>query len=320
METNNFIFQVFSKKHIEETTVLREGETKIGSTLSSLQEAKYVIIGVEESIGPRANFGRSGAENSFKAFISFFLNMQANQFFDGSKTHVLGKISYKNKIDSDLNGLVDELDNFIYNVLLKYIGKNQIPILIGGGHNNAYPLMWFSAHQYNKKLQIINLDAHADYRSLEGRHSGNSFSYAYNRGFIKKYHVIGLHEQYNNQTIIDQLKKDSHFFSFSEEYLFEGRKYEDDFQIFYENFSETEDYIGIELDLDTISNMPSSAFSPIGISIDIARKYLAKMGQLKRIAYLHLTEGAPNSAIEERIVGKTLAYLCSDFIKANSKI
>jgi formiminoglutamase len=39
-------------------------------------------------------------------------------------------------------------------------------------------------------VNAINFDAHSDFRILEGRHSGNGFSYAYEEGFLKKYFIF----------------------------------------------------------------------------------------------------------------------------------
>ena len=70
--------------------------------------------------------------------------------------------------------------------LLKIIIKaKKIPIIVGGGHNNAYGIIKGSALALNKKINVLNIDAHADFRPLEGRHSGNGFSYAFHEGFIK---------------------------------------------------------------------------------------------------------------------------------------
>jgi formiminoglutamase len=41
-----------------------------------------------------------------------------------------------------------------------------------------------------RKTGAINFDAHSDFRILEGRHSGNGFSYAYEEGFLKKYFIL----------------------------------------------------------------------------------------------------------------------------------
>ena len=77
-----------------------------------------------------------------------------------------------------LRETVHEMDEFLIDILVPIYKAGKVPILVGGGHNNAYPLMkaFFLAH--NKKVNVANLDPHADYRALEGRHSGNSFSYA----------------------------------------------------------------------------------------------------------------------------------------------
>src|SRR5690554_7982236 len=97
--------------------------------------------------------------------------------------------------------MVEELDNFLIKILLEHINQNHIPKVIGGGHNYAYPLMKFSYERYQQQIQVVNFDAHADYRRLEGRHSGNPFSYAFEDGYLKKYFVLGLHQRFNSQQI-----------------------------------------------------------------------------------------------------------------------
>jgi histidine ammonia-lyase len=37
---------------------------------------RFAPLGIPESIGPQANFGRRGAELAWEAFLDFFLNMQ----------------------------------------------------------------------------------------------------------------------------------------------------------------------------------------------------------------------------------------------------
>lgn len=58
------------------------------------------------------------------------------------------------------------------------------PIAIGGGHNNAYPMLKGYSLAKKEKINAINCDPHADFRALEGRHSGNGFSYAVNDGYL----------------------------------------------------------------------------------------------------------------------------------------
>lgn len=317
-DTQHFAFHKFKQGQLRTMTSKRDGEIKIGQSLSNKDDAKYVIIGVEESVGVLANNGQPGAENGFSAFLSTFLDMQANESLAGDEVYILGKITQQNIPESGLNEVVEELDEFLFSILKEYIGENQIPIVIGGGHNNAYPVIRFSADRYQDPIQVVNLDAHADYRPLEGRHSGNSFSYAFHNGLIDKYYVLGLHQRYNSQLILNNLREDDHYYTFHEQYILGDRNYYDDFITWCDILGAANKYIGIELDLDAIERMPSSASSPVGIPIDLGRAYLIRMAKLKKVAYLHLAEGGPNNDEEKRIVGKTLAYLVTDFIRVHS--
>ena len=316
MFSNSKSFELlkFDKDDINKCFLAREGETKIGQVINNSLKPKYVILGIEESVGPRANSGRSGAENGFKAFLNTFLGMQSNESLVGDNIHILGKVIQHKEDENGLSKTIEELDDFIFEVLKSHIGENQIPIIIGGGHNNAFPLIKFSAHRFSNSIDVVNLDAHADYRLLEGRHSGNPFSYAFKKNHLNNYHVFGLHQRYNSQRTFDDLRRDGHKFTFNESYLMEERNYVKDFRDKMTELNEKENYLGIELDLDVIVRMPSSASSPVGISIETARQYLRIFGTNEKVAYLHLPEGAPQTDEEERIVGKTLAYLVSDFI------
>ena len=73
---------------------------------------------------------------------------------------------------------------------------------------------------------------------------------------------------------------------------------------------------GIELDMDAIRLMPSSAISPSGFSLEQGRHYVRKCVKSLKTAYLHLPEAAPQTEHEARLVGKALTYLVTDFIKA----
>lgn len=59
------------------------------------------------------------------------------------------------------------------------VSAGVVPIVIGGGHNNSYGMLRGSSKGLNSQVNAINIDPHADFRELEGRHSGNGFSYAF---------------------------------------------------------------------------------------------------------------------------------------------
>jgi formiminoglutamase len=81
-----FEFIKFESENISSYLSIREGETKIGEKIGFeyiSPTVKYVIIGISEDIGPQANLGLHGSNNTFKAFITRFVNTQSNRFLSG---------------------------------------------------------------------------------------------------------------------------------------------------------------------------------------------------------------------------------------------
>ena len=106
---------------------------------------------------------------------------------------------------------------------------------------------------------------------------------------------------------------------------------------------------GVEVDLDAIAGMPTSAASPSGVSVEAARRFVRHLASVPTTVassssplplslssssssssssslpvYLHLAEGAPELGGAEgegaRTVGKTLAYLTTDFIECRARL
>jgi formiminoglutamase len=83
----------------------------------------------------------------------------------------------------------------------------------------------------------------------------------------------------------------------------------------------TEDtFTGIELDLDCIENVLSSAISPAGLTAVHARQYINFTAASNKVAYLHICEGATRltDGTTNETTGKLVSYLVSDFIKAGT--
>lgn len=319
-EHKRFEFISFTNQVKEMKTLKREGEEKIGEKAKCFDDsegARYFLLGVNEDIGPQANHGKPGSMGGFDVFLDYFLNIQSNEFLNGSDVCVLGQINqlYSHSSVETSRSMVAELDDFIFELLNETLPPNAIPILIGGGHNNSYPLIKWASNRAQKPINVINIDPHADMRPLEGRHSGNSFSYALQEGYLKQYHVVGLHQSYNSNYILDELRAQNCVYSFFDDYV-QGKSFTEDLEHFYQSVSQ--DLYGVDLDLDAIENMPTSAITPSGISVHQARKYICKMAENEKVQYLHLPEAAPIDKIKY-IVGKTLGYFVSDFIKQHKK-
>ncbi len=342
-------FKFYSKEDILSMTRVRRFETKMGERLQFLKpdsewpdviqesSAKYVLLGIPEDFGVKANYGVGGTETAWHSFLNAFLNIQSNDYLTGENTLLLGHFDFgdikfliennayneEEKIDAyrhALNMVDEEVED-----LLKVIAScKKIPIIIGGGHNNAYPIIKGVAKGLHKadviplsQINCINLDAHTDYSVAEGRHSGNGFRYAEEDGYLGKYCMIGLHENYLPQSILMDIHNNPFldYISYEEIFIHERKNF---IQAVAHATGFTEDsYTGIDIDLDCVENVLSSAMTPSGITALMARKYVTFIAQDSKPAYLHICEGATQLADgrKNETTGKLISYLVSDFIK-----
>lgn len=322
----------------------RSGEKKFGEHVQFLTnhtsiyeqllklDVGYVIFGISEDIGVRANMGKAGANENWIPFLTALLNMQSNEFSKPSKVLVLGDLQFKQESEEAaklnpsksadqkrLRELVSEIDKVVNKLVYEIVKAKKIPIAIGGGHNNAYGLLKGSSLAIKSGMNAINLDAHTDFRTAEGRHSGNGFSYAFNEGFLNKYFIFGLHENYTSETVfktINKLSKRIQYSSFEDLFVRKSSKYR-------VALKQASDFVckqafGIEIDCDAISNIPSSAMTPSGFSVERTREWLHYFAGFSKVKYLHICEAAPvlGSKKTAHVVSKLLAYLVADFIKA----
>lgn len=308
-------FRAMDAHQLASYTNVREGEKKLGELVQSQidDETRFVVMGICEDIGPRANGGNGGATHAFDAFLSKFLNMQSNHFLKGENIAILGAFHVQS-VSEDLQTLrenVAELDKNVIKTISGIDWNNKRLLAIGGGHNNAYPII-IGLFKDHPNLNILNIDPHADCRPLEGRHSGNPFSTAITEKLVGSYTVLGLHQQYNSPATYQFLDEHNCSYTFFEDCL-DGQPLSAQISTF---LTQKKGAMGLEIDLDSIEYMPSSACTPSGFSLTEIRAAVRQIAaQQKDLAYLHLPEGAPHSHEEKTIVGKALAYLVSDFIK-----
>lgn len=338
----------FTMNDLAKITNHRSGEIKFGEKMITVPkgtdpilflktcEARYVLLGIPEDIGIRANYGRPGAASAWNSAIKSIANIQHNRFCKGSQLLVLGQVNVCdemkevehldfNDVDdrSKLSQLVDRIDKDVSHIIFNIVKSGKIPIIIGGGHNNSYGNIKGTALAKGKPVNAINFDAHSDFRILEGRHSGNGFSYAYEEGFLKKYFVFGLHENHTSKSVLDLIKKTEDRVRYNTYDSLKIRK-EKEFNREMSNamaFVET-DFFGIEIDLDAIPNIASSAMTLSGFSVEELRQFISFFGKNKNATYIHICEGAPDLDEEKNnhLVGKLIGYLVTDFIKSNNTL
>ncbi|SHH55152.1 formimidoylglutamase [Winogradskyella jejuensis] len=333
---------LFTSNHLKSTVKTRKGETKLGehvqliNNLTTIYEdikaldVDYVIFGVCEDIGVIANHGKSGTYKAWDATIKILLNTQSNAFLNAKKILVLGYLEYEEQLkfvkDESLTDkkrvalarkLTETVDEDVSHLVFSIIKAGKTPIIIGGGHNNAYGNIKGTSLALKQPVNAINFDAHHDFRPEEGRHSGNGFSYAYNEGFLKNYFIFGLHENYISQKSLETLNetKSIEYNTFEALYVRKEQGFSDELKRAIAHVGNSS--FGIEVDCDAIENVPSSAMTPSGFSSSKARQFVNKLGQQKNAKYLHICEAAPSKKNKAQ-VGKLISYLIIDFIKAHA--
>ena len=337
---------LFSNADRDQLISYREGETKFGEHIQVLTNTQpiyeqlqkldvdHVIFGIPEDIGVIANQGISGAYDTWSGFIKFLLNIQSNRFTNPGKVAILGHLDFTEELaliaSNSANSnhiektrtITSEIDSHVSQIVYDIVSAGKKPIIIGGGHNNAYGNIKGSARALDKKVNAINLDAHTDLRAQEGRHSGNGFTYALSEGFLDKYFVFGIHENYTSQSILNKMDSMSHQIDYNTfESIFVRRELDYEVELKRALNFVRNDNFGIELDCDAIQSIPSSAMTPSGVSVIQARHFLHTMASHKNAIYLHLCEAAPKLAPAEYSgqVWKLLVYLVTDFIRATTK-
>lgn len=340
------IVKAYSKEEIARLTRKRSGEEKLGEGIEGVDGdwretlrvsgCRFVIVGIPEDIGVRANYGRAGAHTAFKPAMESFLSQQSNAFLNSAQLLLLGEIYVDDLMEKaalleikqkagleTIRQLVATLDERVTLVIKEIISAGKIPIVIGGGHNNAYGNIKGACLALGKAINVINCDPHLDFRPLEGRHSGNGFSYAFRERLINRYAVFAMHEQYNNKAALQLFKENATQLYYN---TYESVFVREDIDM----KTALKHCLGfvkglpcaVELDLDSITNVPSSAKTSSGISPLQGRQYVYRCATELNAVYLHIAEGAPvlSHIKADNKTGKLIAYLISDFIKGcNSK-
>ena len=190
----------FTTSDLSKVTNYRSGEVKFGekmvvipqnedvSTFLKNCEPQFVLFGIPEDIGVRANFGRPGADSAWESAIKSIANIQHNRFSKGYNIVVLGQLDVSEEMEAiqhldfhkiedrkKMSELVVKIDKEVAHIISQIVKAGKIPIVIGGGHNNAYGNIKGTALAKGKPINAIPFEAHSEFRILEGRDRGDGF-------------------------------------------------------------------------------------------------------------------------------------------------
>lgn len=173
-----------SLRAIDQSLIYRSNDVddrRIGDVLVQVkdipQDAQVVcvLLGAPQHIGVERNGGRPGTAEGPSAFRRAFAKLTISAF----EHHISsGKLILADAGDIETEGkTLEQIHDEQYDVVEELLSNGCIPIVIGGGHDTAWPTIR-ALESMAKPYGVVNIDAHADVRPLKdgGRaHSGSPF-------------------------------------------------------------------------------------------------------------------------------------------------
>lgn len=311
--------------------------SQIYDTLESLlftSPARYVVLGIPEDIGVRAGRGIGGTETTWAAFLRAFLYVQTNTFFSEKEVLILGAFDFSTLMDKSaalnpnkitdviqLRSMVEDMDEVIYPVIETIVRYGKIPIIIGGGHNNALPIIKGASLGLHCALNVISMDAHVRLSQERGRNNHNAFRYAIKKDLLQNLALLGCHESFLPASTLHDITTEPQIFHATYEQMFVRQNLSYQKALYHAlDFIQAQPY-GIELSLSAIEHILSNDLSPCGLSTLQARQFVHHSATHPHATYLHLSEGVAKfkHGASSGTIGQFLMYLVTDFIKATTQ-
>lgn len=285
-------------------TCLSSPEIPVGS-----QEKKVAILGYEGEEGVRRNLGRIGTAQGPDP-IRKVMGQMAYHLPDSIRVFDLGNFSTE-------DNQMEVTHELIYTAVKKLFSQKTFPVILGGGHDLAYP-HGRAAIEYclekGEKLGIINLDAHFDLRPLsEGRgHSGSPFfqlGEKYPEDF--NYLCLGIQRAANPPQVFETAKsRKVHWMEIEEFSLNNWGQIAEQLDQFCKQVNKI--YLSIDMDGFSSAYAPGvSAPSPWGFSPELASKVIQWIAGSGKLISLDIVEFNPQFDLDNSTA--RLAARCIEF-------
>ncbi|MFD2036554.1 formimidoylglutamase [Belliella marina] len=273
---------------------------------------KLGILGYAIDEGVRRNHGRVGAEDAPDA-IRKSMGSMAYHLPENLEILDYGDIT---ATESSL----EELQTLTQQTISDILNSNHFPILLGGGHDLAFPhgmaALSYTASK-NETLGIINLDAHFDLREPNNGqgHSGSPFlqilESAKTKNLHCKYFCLGIQRAANPSSLFETAKNTGSWWMESEDCTVENwETVKNNLDAFLSKVNRI--YLSIDLDGFSSAYAPGvSAPSPMGFNPDFALKVLEYLAKSKKLLTMDVVELNPAYDIDHSTA--KLAARCIEF-------
>jgi formiminoglutamase len=258
-------------------------------------ETKAAIIGFSCDEGVRRNKGRIGAKNGPQALRMACANFPVHK--------VLNLVDLGDVVCDDQNLEVSQIE--LAEKVAEIQRKGIKSLVLGGGHEVMYGHFKGIRSAFpNKKIGIINFDAHFDNRKVEpgiGATSGTGFWQIAKEDANYEYLAIGIQRNSNTQVLFDEASRTSTEYILADDFIPENEKL-----IFekIEKWAENIDVLYVTICLDVFASpfAPGvSATAYNGIFPDyFFRRILRKVLKSEKLRAFDIAELNPDYDIDNR--------------------
>lgn len=277
--------------------------------LKKTSEQSFSFVGFECQEGVRRNKGRLGAKEGPNAIRSMLASIpyhvEKENLFD------IGNVRCD---DENLEDAQKRLGESVAGI----ISKQHTPIILGGGHETFYGhyLGVREAIGPDKKIGMINLDAHFDMRIDETPSSGTMFRQILESDAHAGYLVIGIQELGNTEQLFDTAAQ------LGAQHVKAGEIYP--IESTYETidaFVAAHDVIIYTICTDVIDQSIApgvSAPAPFGLDAQTVRNITNYVVQQEKFVSMDVSEVNPTYDVDNR-TSRFIAYVLAEAISNKNK-
>lgn len=186
-------------------------DPRLGGLISSgaalERDCLLALIGFPVDEGVRRNGGRLGSAAGPAAIRESLYRMPP----DAISPKAFSEVARRTVDLGDVQhtGSLSDRQQRLGEVVEEVLSRGAVPVVLGGGHETAFG-HFLGYALGDRKVAILNIDAHADVRPLteEGGHSGSPFRQAleHKSGSCIRYSVAGLQPGRNSASHIDYVR------------------------------------------------------------------------------------------------------------------
>ncbi len=303
-----------------DATDVRMGEIVIHEKKNYPSQIDIGIIGVPDDEGVRRNLGRVGAKQAPTAIRTALYKYTPFSFFTKK---LISQLSIVDFGDVKIGKTLENTHNNLQNIVEELLSKNIFPIILGGGHDIAYPN--FSAlSQTSNKIGIINIDSHLDFRKPNPqRNSGTSFHEILKNHSQKispkNFVELGIQSFVNSSQHIKELQKTgATIIPFS---TIQKNGIETSIKKAYTIATKNANNLYVSFDIDSVKNSDApgvSASLPTGLTAEEILTTAFFVGKKRKTKLIDIVEMNPNHDIDNKtakLSASIIMYFLAGFLE-----